>query len=364
MSLSLNKKSALKVLLISNMWPSDENPAFGSFVKDLADKIDASDNIKLARAAISSSKKGLFVPFKYGKLLLSSLYLGLLKKPDIIYCHYLFPTGYIGNLIKKILGTTLVITCHGSDVYLADRSKRMKDVMARTLGGADKIIAVSNFLADELDRRFPGVKAKTEIINCGVDQTLFNTVERSVDNDRRNLPVILFVGSLNNNKNVLNLISAVSKIDKPFELKIVGSGPLKEVIVSKVQELGISNKVTITGAVIKAELPQIYCAADVLVMPSLREAFGLVALESMACGLPVIASRTGGLAELINDGENGILVDPDNIDEITKEISGLLFDRERRRAIADRALKTADENSLERQAIRITSLFQQLRESQ
>lgn len=343
------------------MWPSDANPAYGSFVRDLAQEMGRRENVHLTNIVLSSSTKGLFVPFKYVRLLAGSFYHGITAKPDIIYCHYLFPTGFIGYLLKRVIRKPLVVTSHGSDVYLADRSNKLSSLISSTLDSANTIITVSNSLAKDLKDRFPAARSKIEIINCGVDQEIFKPGVRSSEGP--SCPVILFVGTLNDNKNILKLVEAVAGLDIEYNLRIVGKGPLKEVIVSKAKELGISNKIELVGAVNKSDLPQIYREADLLVMPSLKEAFGLVALEAMACGTPVIVSNRGGLAELVDNGSSGLCVDPDNIDEIRDAISKVITDERLRKSIISGGLETASNNSVKHQVSKLVELFEDLRRS-
>lgn len=344
------------------MWPSKADPAYGSFVKDLAKSIENIDGVKFSIAAISSNKKGIIVPIKYLGLSIKSLFLAIAKQPDLIYCHYLFPTGYIGWMAKKVIRKPLVITCHGSDVYVADKSPWLKKLVNKTVDSADRIITVSSYLAGQLSGRFSGISGKLDIVNCGVDQALFNPA--GAERERQETPIIiLFVGALNENKNALGLIRAAADLQLDFRLQLVGSGPLKEELVKVATEMGISDKVDFVGAVSKSKLPEYYRGADILVMPSLKEAFGLVALEAMACGLPVAVSNREGLAELIQDGVDGLLFDPENEEDVRDAILRLAGDGKAREALAIKAMEKAGENSIDNQATKIKKIFQKLTET-
>lgn len=353
------KSRRLKVLLLSNMYPSEGNPAYGSFVKNTKDKMQTNYDVDFKIVVIRSHKKSLSsVTYKYFIFFIRSLASAAFGSQDIIYCHYLFPTGYAGLLAKKIARVPLVVTCHGSDVFLSDRSAILRRLTHKVIKKSDKLIIVSNYLADELVKRFPEAADKIEIINCGVDINTFNPFKKAAIKNGAS-STFLFVGNLVKNKNPENLIKAFARLSADARLILVGDGPDRKTLIDMAHKLGVYNKVKFQGYVNKEELPDFYRRADVLVMPSLNEAFGLVALEAMACGLPVAASNVGGLKEFIKNGENGILFDPNDVTDINKAMANLILDERFRRKIAKKAIKTAMDNSVDKQVGKIYSVLRE-----
>ena len=180
---------------------------------------------------------------------------------------------------------------------------------------ADAIITASGHEHDLLARYYDADPARMVSIPCGIDTDLFRPRDR--DECRRELdieadrPVLLWVGRLEKLKGVDILIDAVAQLDEPDVLLLVVGGDgqaLRGELEAQAQEAGLGGNVRFTGAVPHEELPAWYSAADVCVVPSYYESFGLVAVEAMACGTPVVASRVGGLVSTVTDGVNGYLI--------------------------------------------------------
>ena len=194
-----------------------------------------------------------------------------------------------------------------------ERIRRERDLAA----SADAIISACAHEHDLLARYYDADPARMVSIPCGIDTDLFRPRDRDecrraldIDRDR---PVLLWVGRLEKLKGVDILIDAVAQLDEPDVLLLVVGGDehgreLRAELEEQAQEAGLGGNVRFTGAVPHEELPAWYSAADVCVVPSYYESFGLVAVEAMACGTPVVASRVGGLVSTVTDGVNGYLI--------------------------------------------------------
>ena len=245
---------------------------------------------------------------------------------DLIHSHY-WLSGRLALLFRDRWGVPMVSTFH----TLAQLKNRVAETASereqavrfeierRTMAGADRIIA-----ATETDRRAMlrhyGALAPISVIPGGVDLERFRPMPRSLARAALGLDpdakVLLFVGRIQRLKGLEVLLRAFARLgDLPARLVIVGgvrSTPHEAREITRLGHvagrLGISERVTFVGAVSHERLPAYYAAADVTVMPSSYESFGLVAVESLACGTPVVCTRVGGLASIIRDGETGFLV--------------------------------------------------------
>jgi glycosyltransferase involved in cell wall biosynthesis len=173
------------------------------------------------------------------------------------------------------------------------------------------VIAVSEWLRDRLETTVPTARGKTEVIDCGVDLARFTprdqaTARATVDWNEEG-PAFLCVGSLSARKNVLRLARAFERYGKG-SLAFVGDGPLRSALEGR-------PGIRLAGTIAHEEIPDWIAAADVVCQPSLVEPFGLVTLEALACGRPVVATRVGGPPEFV-PAAAGVLVDPEDDDAL------------------------------------------------
>jgi D-inositol-3-phosphate glycosyltransferase len=187
----------------------------------------------------------------------------------------------------------------------------------RIMQSADRIIATTNEERAQLIRSFGVCARNVAVIPCGVDLRHF--VAQNKQEARRQLglhterPILLFVGRLDPFKGADVLLRAASMMQEEAQVVIVGGNiqqhdPDVQTLRELASELEIAERVTFLGAKPQHELPLLYSAADVTVVPSYHESFGLVAAESQACGTPVVATRAGGLTTVVRNGETGFLV--------------------------------------------------------
>lgn len=279
--------------------------------------------------------RALLVPF-----LVFSLWLNVwtrMDRYDYVHAHWIIPQGIVQSLFQK----RYIVTGHGTDVVSLNQGV-MKKIKKWTLGRASAVTVVSTYLEGVVKEICPD--AKTTVLSMGCWTERFSRSFRQenyfLQGDKK---VILFVGRLAEKKGVRYLIEAMRDIDA--KLVIVGKGPEEEDL--KRQSKGQSDKITFLGPKTHDELKTIYASADVFAAPSVtakdgdQEGFGLVILEAMASGLPVVASRSGGILDLISDGENGLLAEEKNPKDIAEKINRLLADDEFYETMQKRALQTA-----------------------
>lgn len=283
----------------------------------------------------------LLIPF-----LVAALYINLfrvLPQYDIVHVHWLIPQGVIQSFFKK----PYIVTGHGGDVTSFNKGI-VRMLKIRCLKKAQYVTTVSQHLKNEVFKIYPNKDIKVIPMGCNLEN--FGKQFYIPDNfHQSNKKVILFVGRLAEKKGVTYLIEAMQKIDAV--LVIVGDGPLKETLVK--QSKDIKHKVKFLGAKTHEELKVVYASSDIFVAPSVtakdgdQEGLGLVILEAMASGLPVIASNSGGITSIINDKVNGLLCEEKNIIQIEEKISELLKNEELYKRLVKNAMKTVGKFSYE-----------------
>lgn len=261
---------------------------------------------------------------------------------DIIHGHYLFPAGAAAVEVGKEHGIKTYVTAHGSDMFeLYKNQPLMRSTIRKVLEGADGVFAVSNALRHEIIATgVVGISNKTKLSWNSVDINKFSN--KSNDSFKREYkledkPIVLFVGNLIKRKNVDSLLEAKKIADSDYYLVVVGDGPLFKNLRKKVEEENIPD-VIFTGA--RDDVENIIPSCDFLILPSFSESFGLVLIEALACGKPVIGSDVGGIIEIIND-DVGRLVDPTNVTSISNAIDTLVNDEELRLVLSMNARNRA-----------------------
>ena len=272
---------------------------------------------------------------------------GIFRDFDIIHAHYAAPQGFLGLLLKYFKRRRLVITVHGSDITVLSKSPVFRPILRFVLKNADKIIAVSAFLKGEVERL--GVpEGKIEVIYGGVtiseDEKVFEPAGR----------VVTFVGSLVPQKGVDTLIESFKEVDiKDTDLVIVGDGPERKRLEALAAD---ANDIQFLGR--REGLKNILTKSDVLVLPSREEGFGLVLLEAMALGVPVVATNVGGIPEILEDNVSGILVEKNNPEQLAGAIVKVLEDEEIRKTIIENGREKAKRFTWEKMCGEIDRLYE------
>jgi len=210
----------------------------------------------------------------------------------------------------------------------------IKKIFRKYNDKTDAVIALSPSARDSYSAYIPG---EYHIIPPGVDEEIFNERALPMSGLPPGKPKILFLGRLDERKGIRQLIQAMPIIRKDFPdglLIVAGKGPLEDHCRRLANQLGIGSAVHFAGFIKKEHIPRYYAAADVYCSPALGgESFGIVLLEAMAVGTPVCAGRIPGYEDVIRDGENGILFDPQNPSEIAQVLVQILKDRSRQASL-------------------------------
>lgn len=211
------------------------------------------------------------------------------------------------------------------------------------------IITCSRYLREYL--RCLGVECRIEWVHNGVDTNLFKPDARLRELTRKHLGIgnrkmILYVGRFAPEKEVEFAIRALTSVRKGIEacLVIVGSGPLKGYYVELARRLGVLSNLIVADSVPHDQLPAYYNAADLFVLPSSRETFGIVLVEAQACGLPVVAANSSGIPEAVIDGETGMLFEAGSQEALSLNILSLLLSDDRRNEMGLKGRQSALRN--------------------
>ena len=274
---------------------------------------------------------------------------------DLLHSHY-WLSGLAGMQLSRALGVPHVATFHTlGKLKLQARpgeSESAVRISAETtlLRSVDGVVVSTRAEAEEMTRLYGVGPGRVAVIAPGVDLDVFRPRERSAARERLGVTepsMVLYVGRLEPLKGLDILVRAVGDLAMAdtTRLVVVGGDPDSDQLVGELgalaRSVGVAERVTFAGAVPQRDLPWYYSAADVLVLPSHYESFGMVALEAMACGTPVVVSRVGGLKSFVRNGESGYLVPWRCSDPFSQQIEMILASPSLRRAMGDAALTAA-----------------------
>jgi glycosyltransferase involved in cell wall biosynthesis len=309
----------------------------------------------------------LLLPFFLSAQFISLILLVITVKPDLIHAHWLIPQGFFAILVKKICGVPVVVTGHGADILSLQQS--VFTVLKKfTVNSADRVVTVSKALAKILVADTQTTVAP-DVISMGVDAAIFSPRFRTnTIRERYGMhgPYLLFVGRLTEKKGLQYLIDSMTVVLSQIpevKLLVVGHGELEEALKRKVVELGLQDAVSFVGGLSNKDLPEYYASADIFVGPSIRtadgdsEGFGLTFVEAAMSGCLLIGTKTGGIEEIISDGQTGFLVSPEDSPALAEKI---LFVINNNRDLDDMRTKSREEAVKKYEWEKISTMYSSL----
>ncbi len=360
-----------RVLLLAHVFPRTGSDSMGAFLLHLADALageGAATTVIAPHAADLADEETIgsarvfrfhYAPARHeqlaytgamhdvvaqgprGKILFVLFNLAFLWKtlrvmrlvcPQILHAHWWLPGGLAGALAGTLARVPLVVTTHGTDVEMLRRTGWARPLARFVFSRASAITCGSTYLREQLLTLGVAAPERVRVVPMPVS-SLFTSPPPS-GNSRRPIPdypsLILTVARLTAQKDIGTLIAAMAILRErgcAARLVIVGDGPERARLEAQARELELQDRVEFLGGLPQAQLPGYYARAAVFALPSIREGMGLVFAEALLCGVPVIAVNSGGVTDIVRDGETGLLLPERDPRALAGAIQKLLDDR-------------------------------------
>lgn len=253
-----------------------------------------------------------------------------MQKLDLLHVHYAVPHAICAWLAKQMLdgGIKTVTTLHGTDITVLAQDESLRDLIRLAIHQSDAVTAVSRDLIRETRERLD-IETPIDLTYNFVDKRVYYPREcRSLRNEYAapGEKVLMHISNFRPVKRVGDVVDVFARVNAklPSRLLLVGEGPELSKIQWQVESLGLEDRVTFLGK--QDDVAQVISVADLLLLPSEKESFGLVALEAMACGVPTIGSLAGGIPELVAHGTTGFLAPVGDTEQMAEYAVRLLSD--------------------------------------
>jgi N-acetyl-alpha-D-glucosaminyl L-malate synthase BshA len=250
---------------------------------------------------------------------------------DLLHVHYAIPHASAAYMAKRILEPEgkkipVITTLHGTDITLVGRDKTYSPVVAFSINQSDAITAVSNDLRDETYKIF-NIQKEIEVIYNFVDVSRFS--RKPIDAFRKviapnNERILMHASNFRKLKRVQDVVKVFAEVQRqiPSKLLFVGDGPERQVAEDLSRSLGVSDSIRFVGK--QEQMEDILAIADLFLLPSEYESFGLAALEAMAAGVPVVSTNAGGLKEINIDGQTGYMTEIGDVKTMSEKAIEIL----------------------------------------
>jgi glycosyltransferase involved in cell wall biosynthesis len=353
----------MKIAVLSNMWPSEENPHYGIFVKKFCDELIRQG---ISVKAIFSERTGgspQKILLKYYELFQKVF--NESEKFDLIQIEFVFPTGIFLFFKPQWKNLPKVLVFHGTDVKHAQKSKFLKKIYARLIQESTAIIFPSSFARKEIEKNFRLDNKLVRIIPRGIDRSFTERGDREASRKKLKLDsfdvVILSVGNFVEVKNQIQIVKTLDRLetDKKIAVVFAGDGPEKE---NCEKEAVSKENMTFffPGRISPDEISALYDASDFFITASLSEGYSVAVQEAMAKGLCVVASSIEAHMEAIEHEKTGFLFNPHSLDELLKILKMLVENPDICKEIGRNARTSSKIWTMERTAKAYVELYREI----
>jgi len=256
---------------------------------------------------------------------------------QLLHCHYAIPHAASAWVAREMLRETgedvhLITTLHGTDITIVGQDPSFYPITKFSIEKSDRITAVSEYLREETCRAFGCDGPEIDVIYNFIDPDVYNRDKYPplLKNEfGRSKPILMHVSNFRSVKRVRDVVRIYAEVnrDLPSVLVMIGDGPDRPAAEEEARILGIENSVSFLGKL--DQIAPLLAAADLFLLPSQSESFGLSALEALASGVPVVGTNAGGLPEVVRDGETGILCGVGDVPAMAAASLDILGDRKR-----------------------------------
>ncbi len=271
---------------------------------------------------------------------------------DLLHVHYAIPHSVSALLARQMLAARgrrlpFVTTLHGTDITLVGLDRSYLPITRYAIQESDGVTSISTYLKDKTIQNFDvtrGIEVVPNFVNCDLYTPIKDEAKRAQERLRLARPdeaILMHLSNFRPVKRVVDVVRIFAQVVQqiPAQLVLVGDGPERSAAEWLARDLHIHEKVHFLGK--QERVNELLPLADLLLMPSELESFGLAALEAMACKVPSIATRVGGVPELIDDEVTGLLYPVGDVDAMAQGALGLLMDKARMEAMREAGRKTA-----------------------
>ena len=271
---------------------------------------------------------------------------------DVVHCHYAIPHAAAAWMARELLAgerrLPIVTTLHGTDITLVGQDPSYYTVTRFSIEQSDAITAVSEYLREETVRAFGSPRERIAVIPNFVDLAQFHPPEERCSGYPPGERVLMHISNMRPVKRLLDVVHIFARVNAelPSRLVLAGDGPDRDAAERELARLGLTDRARCIGKV--EDVTEVLRWADLYLLPSTTESFGLSALEALATGVPVVGTRVGGLPEVVEHGVSGLLREPGDVEGMAQDALSLLRDRERCRQFSAAARARAGHFAIEK----------------
>lgn len=321
----------MKMLVVSNMFPDIQHPAYGIFVKKFCDELDVMQ-VDYEKSVMHKSNSKICKLWGYLMFYIRTFLLLLIRQYDIVYVHYASHSAAPVLLAKRFRKLTIYTNLHGSDVIPENtKQEKMQKYTRAILAVSSRIVVPSAYFKCVVQEKYAPECEVFIYPSAGINPDIFHPLsenERCAVRKKLGLPadkkLFGMAGRISHGKGWDTFVEAASLFAEETNVAfaIVGSGPDDKMLTAMLKEKGLHDRITRIGLLPQNELAEYYSSLDYFVFPTHRkgESLGLVALEAMACGCPVIASAIAAPNDYVIDGENGYRFQVSDADALAERL--------------------------------------------